>query len=697
MPKLKIDGDVIEVADGTTLLQACEQAGREIPRFCYHKHLSIAGNCRMCLVEVKGMPKLAASCALRIDDMRSGPDGEPPEVLTNSPEVQKARRGTMELMLVNHPLECPVCDQGGECDLQDQAVAYGGDIGRFTECKRALENRNIGPLINTMMTRCISCMRCVRFMSEIAGVEELGSTGRGEDAEITTYLDHGMLSELSGNVVDVCPVGALTSRPYSAHARPWELCKADGVDIMDALGSNTRLDYRGNAVLRIMPRENDSINQCWLSDKARFAWDGLKAQRLDRPYIRGEDGKLHPASWDDALDLAVEKMSKAGEKGLAIIAGDLCAAEEMFAIKQLADDIACENTDCRQDGACLSPEFGRSSYLLNSKIAGVDSADALLLIGCNPRLEAPVLNARIRRRWLSGNLQVGNIGPRADLTYTCEQIGDNPKSLADLIEGKHHFTGVLKRAKRPMLVIGQGAVCRGDGAGLLSMAARLAERSGVLDAESGWNGLNVLHTAAARVAGLDLGLVPGENGRDVGGIYQGCETGDIGVVYLLAADEIDMQRLGNAFVIYQGSHGDNGAERADLILPGAAFSEKTGTYVNTEGLAQVSPKVVQPPGEAREDWEIIAALAEKMGKSPSFGNILQLRVAMHEVAPQLVPGSYSASSDVNGIAELAKMSVKVHGDKFVEYIEDHYQTNPLARASALMAELSTLNREAADG
>ena len=514
MPKLIIDGKEHEVPNGVTLIQACGLAGIEIPRFCYHERLSIAGNCRMCLVEVAGMPKPVASCAMSVNDLRPSRDGTPPTIITDSPTVKKAREGVLEFLLINHPLDCPICDQGGECDLQDQTMAYGFDASRFADNKRAVEDKYLGPLIGTYMTRCIHCTRCIRFMTEVAGVEELGAIGRGEDMEITTYLEHGMMSELSGNVVDLCPVGALTSKPYAFVARPWELTKTQSIDVMDALGSNIRVDSRGREVLRFLPRVNDAINEEWISDKTRHVWDGLRVQRLDRPYLR-RNGKLEPVTWDEAFRAIAERLRGLDGKRFAAIAGDLAAAEEMFALKLLAGQLGSPNIDCRQDGAKLDPALGRATYLFNATVEGIEQADAVLLIGTNPRVEAPVLNARILKRFrqMQGHLPIGLIGTQADLTYAYEHLGAGPETLAKLAGGSHPFLEKIKGAERPLVIVGQAALARPDGAAVLALAAKAAMAMGAVKPDLGWNGFSVLHTAAARVAGLDLGLVPGEGGQ----------------------------------------------------------------------------------------------------------------------------------------------------------------------------------------
>ena len=692
MPKLIIDNQEHDVPNGITLIQACGLAGIEIPRFCYHERLSIAGNCRMCLVEVAGMPKPVASCAMSVNDLRPGRDGTPPTIITNSPTVKKAREGVLEFLLINHPLDCPICDQGGECDLQDQTMAYGFDAGRFADNKRAVEDKYLGPLIETYMTRCIHCTRCIRFMTEVAGVEELGAIGRGEDMEITTYLEHGMMSELSGNVVDLCPVGALTSKPYAFMARPWELTKTQSIDVMDALGSNIRVDSRGREVMRVLPRVNDAINEEWISDKTRHVWDGLRVQRLDRPYLR-RNGRLEPVTWDEAFRAIAEKLRGLDGKRFAAIAGDLAAAEEMFALKLLAEQLGSPNIDCRQDGAKLDPAFGRATYLFNAAIEGIDHADAILLIGTNPRLEAPVLNSRILKRWRQsqGHVPIGLIGTQADLTYPYEHLGAGPETLAKLAGGSHPFLEKIKGAERPLVIIGQAALARPDGAAVLSLAAKAAMAMGAVKPDIGWNGFSVLHTAAARVAGLDLGLVPGKGGRDVDAILEGVEKGEIDVVYLLGADEIDTVRLGKSFVIYQGSHGDRGAHRADVILPGATYTEKDATYVNTEGRPQMTARAVFPPGEAREDWKIIRALSGVLGQALPFNSVAELRAKMFAVSPHLAMLEQILPADSAAIETLAAQGGKTGKERFGEAITDFYLTNPIARASAIMASLSVMH------
>ncbi len=696
MPKqLIIDGAPIEVEDGITLLQACEQAGVEIPRFCYHERLSIAGNCRMCLVEVQGSPKPVASCAMGVNDLPPNRDGSPKVINTKSAMVKKAREGVMEFLLINHPLDCPICDQGGECDLQDQAMAYGKGGSRFAENKRAVEEKYLGPLIKTAMNRCIHCTRCVRFMTEVAGVEELGAIGRGEDMEITTYLERGLMSELSANVNDLCPVGALTHRPWAFNYRPWELRKTESIDVMDAVGSSIRVDARGREVLRILPRNNDAVNEEWISDKTRYVADGLRTQRLDRPYVR-KDGRLAPVSWDEALALVAGRLRAAKPERIGAIAGDLAGAEEMFALRDLLQRLGARNLDCRQDGAKLDPRLGRAGYLFNATIEGIERADAILLVGTNPRLEAAVLNARIRKRWRQGGLAIGVIGERADLTYPYEYLGAGPQTLKELADGRHSFAARLREAKFPMVIVGAAAAARADGAAVLAAAAglALAANSGK---DAGWNPFNVLHAAASRVGGLDLGFVPGERGLDVAGMRTAAGNGGLDVLYLLGADEIDMGSLGKTFVVYQGSHGDAGAQRADVILPGAAYTEKSATFVNTEGRAQMTARAAFPPGEAKEDWTILRALSAQVGQKLPYDSLPALRAAMYKEAPALARLDAVEPAGLAGVEALAKRGGALGPEPFGTAVRDFYLTNPIARASAVMAELSALKKGAQQG
>ncbi|MEE8279323.1 MAG: NADH-quinone oxidoreductase subunit NuoG [Alphaproteobacteria bacterium] len=669
MPKLTIDGVEVEVERGLTVLQACESLGIEIPLFCYHERLSIAGNCRMCLVEIEKSPKPIASCAMPVADGMV--------IHTNSEKAHKARKGVMEFLLINHPLDCPICDQGGECDLQDQALLYGYDRTRFHETKRAVKEKEFGPLIETYMTRCIHCTRCVRFATEIAGVEDLGATGRGEHMEIGTYVEKALGSELSGNMIDLCPVGALLSKPYAFAARPWELGKTESVDVMDAVGSNIRIDSRDSEVMRILPRLNEEVNEEWISDKTRFACDGLKRQRLDRAYVR-RNGRLEEADWAEAFAAIAGRLENLPGDRIAAIAGDLADCESLLALKQLMTALGSPHIDCRQDGARL--EAGaRAGYIFNTTIAGIENADACLLIGTNPRWEAPLINARLRKRYLAGGFRVAAVGPPAELTYRVDQLGAGPGTLAEIASGEHAFAKVLKDAERPMLVLGQGALGRPDGAQVLAAARAAAESTGMIG--DGWNGFNVLHTAAARVGGLDLGFVPQTGGLDVAGILDGASSGRIEAVYLLGADEIDMARLKDAFVIYQGHHGDAGAARADVILPGAAYTEKNGTFVNTEGRVQLARLAVFPPGEAREDWKIVRALSETLGRKLPYDDLARLRARMAEVNPVFAAPGEIVPADWAAFGAPGEMDPA----PFASPIKNFYMTDPVSRASETMA------------
>ena len=683
MPIAKVNGQEVEFEPGMTVLQVAELAGEEIPRFCYHERLSIAGNCRMCLVEVKpGPPKPQASCAL--------PAADKQEIFTNTPMVKKAREGVMEFLLINHPLDCPICDQGGECDLQDEAMGYGRDDSRYAENKRAVEEKFLGPLIKTVMTRCIQCTRCVRFSTEIAGVSEMGMISRGEDAEITSYLQEALTSELSGNLADVCPVGALTHKPWAFNYRPWELKHTDGVDVMDALGSAIRIDSKGSEVMRILPRVNEDINEEWISDKTRYVPDGLIRQRLDRPYVRVQ-GKLRPASWADAFAAVSGKLRATSPERIGVIAGDLQDAESMKAAMDLFSSLGVKSLDCRQDGAKLG-RGPRESYVFNTTIAGIEKLDRLLLIGTNPRREAAMLNARIRKAWLKGGLKVGVIGEAADLNFDYDYLGAGPASLARLVSGEGEF---FKDAKAAAVVVGQGALARGDGAAVLNLAAKAAHAAGAT--------FNVLHTAAARVGGLDMGFLPREGGRDVAGMLAAAGQGALDVVVLIGVDEIDTSALGRAFVVYVGSHGDAGANRADVILPGAAYVEKPGLYVNTEGRVQIANRATFPKGEAREDWAIFRALSEHLGAKLPYDSLEQLRARLMADHPSFgqvdyVPGAPPAL-DLSALGEAGALL----DQPFASPVRDFYLTNPIARASVTMAECSasvratqTLRLEAAE-
>jgi NADH-quinone oxidoreductase subunit G len=669
MPKLTVNGIEVEVPAGTTVLQACQQAGIEVPHFCYHERLAIAGNCRMCLVEQEKAPKPIASCAM--------PAADGMVIHTESEKAKKARRGVMEFLLINHPLDCPICDQGGECDLQDQAMAYGFDRGRFLENKRAVKDKDFGPLVGTSMNRCIHCTRCIRFLTDVAGVPELGGVGRGENMEIDTYIERSLSSELSGNIIDLCPVGALTSKPYAFVARPWELRKTESVDVLDAVGSNIRVDSRGPQVLRVLPRLNEEVNEEWISDKTRFAVDGLIRRRLDRPYVR-RDGKLVEASWGEAFAAIAARLKDVPGNRIAAIAGDLADCEAMMALRDLMTALGSPNLDCRQDGAALDPAC-RAGYLFNTTIAGIEQADACLLIGTDPRHEAPIINARLRKRWLRGGFKVAAIGPELDLTFPVTSLGLGPEVLAELAAGRHAWAETLKSAGHPMLILGQGALARKDGAAVLALARKLAERANMVRED--WNGFNVLHTAAARVGGLDLGFVPGPGGRDTAGILAGCESGEIDAVYLLGADEIDESWFGKAFIIYQGHHGDAGVKRADVVLPGAAYTEKDATYVNTEGRVQLGRRAVFPPGDAREDWTILRALSDALGRKLPYDSLPQLRQRLLAANPSF--------ASVDAVTPAAWGAFGREGEldpaPFAYPIADFYRTDPISRASPTMA------------
>ncbi len=685
MAKIIVDGVEVDVPAEYTLLQAAEAAGAEIPRFCFHERLSIAGNCRMCLVEVKGAPKPVASCAWGVRDCRPGPNGEPPEVSTKSPTVKKAREGVMEFLLINHPLDCPICDQGGQCDLQDQAMAYGVDTSRFHENKRAVTDKYLGPLVRTSMNRCIHCTRCVRFTAEVAGVPDLGALWRGEDMEITSYLEKALGSELQANVADLCPVGALTHKPEAFHYRPWELTKTDSVDVMDAVGSSIRVDSRGREVMRILPRVNEAVNEEWITDKTRHVVDGLRLQRLDRPFVR-ENGRLRPASWQEAFGVIASRVKGTDPKRIGAIVGDLAAVEEMYALKLLMQSLGVANIDARQDGTVLSPAYGRGSYLFNSTIAGIEDADAILIVGSNPRIEASLVNVRIRKRWRVAPPPIALIGENADLTYPYEYLGAGPETLSELVAGRNSFVEKLKGAQRPLIIVGQGALSRPDGLAILSAVAQLAQSVGAV--KEGWNGFSVLHTAASRVGALDLGLVPGQGGLTA----QQMTQGGVDVLFNLGADEIDLAP--GVFVIYQGTHGDRGAHRADVILPGATYTEKSGTFVNTEGRVQLANRAAFAPGEAREDWAILRALSDVLGQRLPFDSLNALRQKLYAEYPHMAAiESVEPADTASAVQALAGIGGSLGREAFVSPVKDFYLTNPIARASGVMAECSALARE----
>ncbi|HEV2559856.1 MAG TPA: NADH-quinone oxidoreductase subunit NuoG [Microvirga sp.] len=684
MTKLIVDGIEVDVPPDYTLLQAAEEAGAEIPRFCFHERLSIAGNCRMCLVEVKGAPKPVASCSWAVRDCRPGPNGEPPVINTKTPLVKKAREGVMEFLLINHPLDCPICDQGGQCDLQDQAMAYGVDSTRFSENKRAVVDKYLGPLVKTAMNRCIHCTRCVRFTTEVAGVDDLGAIWRGEDMEIISYLEKALGSELQGNAADLCPVGALTHKPDAFNYRPWELTKAESVDVMDAVGSNIRVDSRGREVMRILPRVHEGINEEWISDKTRYIVDGLRLQRLDRPFVR-VDGRLRQASWGEAFSAIAARVKAASPGRIGAIVGDLVAVEETYALKLLMQSLGVTNLDCRQDGSVLNPAHGRGSYIFNTTIAGIEEADAILMIGANPRIEASLVNVRIRKRWRVAPPPMALIGENVNLTYPYEYLGAGPETLSELAAGRIGFIERLREAKRPLIIVGPGALNRPDGLAVLASAAALAREVGAV--AEGWNGFSVLHTAASRVGALDLGFVPGEGGLTAREMAQG----GVDVLFNLGADEIEIAP--GAFVIYQGTHGDKGAHRADVILPAAAYTEKSGTYVNLEGRVQLANRAAFAPGDAREDWAILRALSDVLGQRLPFDSLDALRRKLFAEHPHMARlDQIAAGEGAQTLERLAGLGGQPGREPFVSPIGDFYLTNPIARASGVMAECSALAR-----
>lgn len=667
MPKLTVDGIEVEVPAGATVLQACEAAGKEIPRFCYHERLSIAGNCRMCLVEQEKAPKPIASCAM--------PAADGMVIHTNTPKVKKAREGVMEFLLINHPLDCPICDQGGECDLQDEAMAYGRGTSRYDENKRAVTEKYMGPLIKTQMTRCIHCTRCVRFAEEVAGVEEIGAIYRGENMQITTFLEKAVTSELSANVIDLCPVGALTSKPYAFSARPWELSKTESIDVMDAVGSNIRVDSRANEVMRVLPRLNEEVNEEWISDKSRYAVDGLIRRRLDRPWVR-VDGKLREATWQEAFEAVKAGLNGLSGNEIAGLAGDLAEVEALVALKDLLGKLGSTTVECRLDGAAVDPKV-RASYLFNSTISGAETADFILMIGSNPRMEAPLINTRIRKAVRKFGAKAVNIGPAAELGYPVQQLGDDLSILKGIAAGSHPLVEALKQAKRPMIVLGMGALARADGAAVLAAARSIAEKFNFV--QDGWNGFNVLHTAAGRVGALDIGFAT-EGGIE--GIREKVASKAIKAVFLAGVDEIDTGFLKDAFTVYMGTHGDEGVRHADVILPSAAYTEKSGTWVNTEGRVQRGIRAVFPPGDAREDWTILRALSDVLGQRLPYDSLAQLRTRMAEIAPHLGqmglgPAAGWGEFGVAGGISSAPVALPV---------TNFYQTNPIARASQTMAQ-----------
>ena len=673
MTTVTINGKTTTVPEGITIIQACEIADVEVPRFCYHERLAIAGNCRMCLVEVEGMPpKPVASCAMPIT--------EGMKIHTDTPMVKKAREGVMEFLLANHPLDCPICDQGGECDLQDQAYQYGAGKSEYHEHKRSVIDKNMGPLVKTQMTRCIHCTRCVRFVEDVAGTTELGAVNRGEGMEITTYLEKSIKSELSGNIIDLCPVGALTSKPYAFKARSWELKKTETIDVMDAVGSNIRIDSRGVEVMRILPRLNEEINEEWISDKTRFCYDGLRYQRLDKPYAK-RDGKLVEVSFEEAADEIAKKVKSLQASEIAALTGQLSASEEIFALKKLLEKLNIKNFDCRLKGEKLNAD-DRASYLFNTTIAGIESADACLLIGVNPRKDAAILNARIRKRFLSKKLKVASIGCNAELTYDYKNLGDNIEILKDILDGNSEFCAVLQKAEKPMLILGHDIISGADGSLVLAYAKKIAEKFNMI--QDGWNGFNFLAKSTGLLNGLELGFVGDSN---IAEIEKKAESGIIKMLILHGVDDdLDFEKLKDAFVVYIGSHGDKGAHIADVILPATAYSEKDAIYVNLEGRAQSTTKAAFAPGHAKEDWKIILELAQKLSVDLGFKNLSELRKLMaleNEIFANLEkisPTKWIKSGEVSGSFASAKLLAK-------EF--DFYLTNPIARASRTLNKCSS--------
>ena len=660
-----VHGQEVPVPKGVTVLYACEQAGVDVPRFCYHHKLSIAGNCRMCLVEVEKSPKPVASCAMPVMPGMN--------IKTTTDLVKKAREGVMEFLLINHPLDCPICDQGGECELQDQSYIFGSDRSRFTEYKRAVEDKELGPLVKTVMTRCIHCTRCVRFSTEIAGVQDMGITGRGNQAEVGTYISKLLASELSGNVIDLCPVGALTSKPFAFSARSWELESTNSIDVTDGLGSNIRVDTRGNEVMRIVPRANEEVNEEWISDKARFSYDALKRQRLDRPMVRGGDGKLQETSWEFALEYVAEKLKAAEPNAMRAVAGKLCDAESMISLKDMMNKLGASHLT--PEGLPGASADVRSSYLFNSNLVGVEDADYVLLIGTNPRTEAPVLNVRLRRAVIAGGATVASVGPKADLSYPSQHLGDTTATLEEVTSGKHAACEAIKAAQNPMVIVGSELLRRPDAKVMLKKIHAMCDELGVVKGD--WNGFNVLHDAGGTVGALDIGFVPGTSASDAVPAQ---------LVYSLGAEEFDAPE--DAFVVYQGHHGDKGAARADVILPGAAYTEKTGTYVNTEGRAQVAIASMGPVGKAKEDWRILRALSEFAGVPLPYNTHQAVHERLAQVAPHFAKvDEVEATLWMNGATYANQKGKKLEASiPLKSSVENFFMTDIISRTSATMAK-----------
>ena len=685
MPKIVIDGKDFEVEENLSIIQACEVSGVEIPRFCYHEKLSVAGNCRMCLVDIedaRGMsPKPVASCAMQVSDGL--------KIHTKTQRVKKAREGVMEFLLINHPLDCPICDQGGECDLQDQSVAYGLGGSRYEQNKRSVENKDMGPFIKTEMNRCIHCTRCVRFSTEVSGSDEIGAIGRGRDMEITTYLDIAVKSELSGNVIDLCPVGALTSKPYAFSARPWELKQTESIDVMDAIGSNIRIDTKGNKVMRVLPRNNDEVNEEWISDKTRFFWDGLSLQRIDKPYLR-ENGKLRQVSWNKAIDVASEKLLNTNPEKIASITGDLVSIESIYSIKKLMDSIKSPNTECRQDGSKING--GREKWLFNSKLSGIDESDGCLLIGTNPRIEAALINSRIIRKSKENNYSIGLLGDKSELNYNYDYLGDDPSIIYDLIDNNNPFCEKLSEMNKPLMIIGQGALKGDEGEDYLNLCIELANNYNFL--KNDWNGFNVLHTAASRPGAMEIGFLPGERGKDLDQIIDGYKKGDISTLFLLGADEIEISEKTDCFVIYQGHHGDKGANIADLILPSPSFNEQNGLFINTEGRIQESIRATFPIGEAKEDWEIISLISKKMGLENIDNSFEDLRSSLFQSFPYLADIDMCLSGEKLP-KKIERKDIKQH--VFKNSLNNFWLSNSITRSSRLMCERNNISVKTIEG
>ncbi|MDR0773796.1 MAG: NADH-quinone oxidoreductase subunit NuoG [Rickettsia sp.] len=674
MIKLTIDGTEVEVEEGTTVFRACSKLGIEIPHFCFHERLKIAGNCRMCLVEMEKSPKPIASCAM--------PVASGMVIHTNTIGVKKAREGVMEFLLINHPLDCPICDQGGECDLQDQAFKYGKASSRFSENKRTVKDKYMGPLIKTHMTRCIQCTRCIRFATDIAGVEEIGTLYRGEHMEVTSYLERSLESELSGNIIDICPVGALNSKPYSFKARSWELTKTESIDVLDAQGCNIRVDSRGSEVMRILPRINDDINEEWISDKARFAYDGLKYQRLDSPYIR-KNGKLVEASWNDAIALVAQKLeSLAGDQvgdQIAAIAGTLACTESMFLLKTLLQKLGCNNFDSNQFNYKID-QSSRGNYLFNTTISRLKEADLALLIGANIRQVAPVLNARIGILQREGKLKVVRIGNITNQTYYINELGASPDIIKAIISEEHQFAKELEHAKNPIIIIGDGVYSRDDGYAILALIHQMVDKYKIV--RDDWNGFNILHNHASMVGSLDIGFSPKNGGNGVSEILQKAESGEIKFVYLLGSDEIDMNKIKSSFVVYQGHHGDNGANVADVIFPASSYTEKDATYVNFEGRPQYGKAATHPVGQAKEDWVIINNLANSLGLNLGMNNLDEIRNRLAAEFPVFANISEIMSCDFIKFTSLDNLLKSDIVTKPINY----YMTDSISRASVTMAK-----------